>query len=153
MSQCHDDYEAGRVPAPVPGQDVSGTQCHDRPGLTVLIADSDPAIRAGIRRLLEADERFAAIWEVAAGDEAVAQAPGVDLVLVDLKSCNGLGALGAIGQMVRPYPHAPVVALGRQGEEWLQMAARQEGAVDIIEWPDDGIDLRNRLVQAATRTG
>jgi CheY-like chemotaxis protein len=159
MSQCHDPIEMIDIPAGHPAPDVVGTQCHDwhdrhdQPGLTVLIADSNPAIRASIRHVLESDDRFGAIWEVAGGDEAVAQAPGVDLVLLDLRACQGLGALGAIGQMARPQPHAPIVALGRQGEEWLEMAARHEGAVDIIEWPDDEADLRNRLVRAAATPG
>ncbi len=164
MTQCHDDYGEYNRPNPPPNTTAGpasmtvepphaplGAQCHDIPEINVLIADADPGIRSRLRRLLEADGRFGAITEVSAGDEAVVRstAPDIDLIVVDLRAVRGLGALGAIGQIRRQASHPPVVALGRSGEDWLELAARREGAVDIVEWPDQEADLRNRLVLAA----
>ncbi len=158
MSQCHDCYETIRSDIAGEGRHVGsryveGAQCHDVTGIDVLIADSDPAIRARVRDLLQTDERFGTIWEVAAGDEAVAHALDVDVVVVDLRACNGLGPLGAIGRVARGEGHPPVVGLGRPGEEWLDLAARVEGATDIVEWPDDAAELGDRLVRATSGRG
>src|SRR5579863_10415233 len=121
--------------------------------IAVLIADSDLSTRAELRQFLDRDSRIGAVAEVSAGDDAVRLAPQADVVLVDLRSVNGLGALGVICHIQRHPAHPPVVALARPGDDWLGRAARCEGAVDVAEWPADGTTLGDRLVQAARSAG
>jgi CheY-like chemotaxis protein len=171
MMQCHDSYAdagASTGPAPGPVPPVDGAQCHDpvalearvgvaagtgadAPGaeVSVLVADSDPQTRDEIRRLLRADVRFGRITEVTAGDEAVRLAEKVDVVVVDLRSVRGLGSLGTINQIAGRSGHPAIVGLNETGVEWLSLAARCEGADDVVDWPDDGVGLAERLLQAA----
>lgn len=161
MSHCHDDYaQVGgaqiRGEAAPAVEPVGGTQCHDVPettvdavkvpGLTVLIAESDPTTRTAICRLLEDDRRFGAISRVPTGDEALTLALEADVVVVDLRSVRGLGALGTINRIARRSNRPPIVGLARHGEEWLSAAARCEGADDIVEWPEEAAELNVRLL-------
>ncbi len=152
MSQCHDDYaELKGESVPAPPAPVRGAQCHDVPDvldITVLIAESDPVTQAEICRLLEKDVRFGAISKVPTGDEALTLALEVDVVVVDLRTVRGLGALGTISQIARRPVRPPIVGLARHGEEWLSLAARCEGADDIIDWPQEASELAQRLLTA-----
>jgi CheY-like chemotaxis protein len=124
-----------------------------RGDISVLIADSDLTTRAQLRHCLSGDGRFGSVAEVSAGDDAVRLAAEADVVVIDLHSVNGLGALGTIVRIQRQPAHPPVVGLARSGDFWLEQAALTEGAVDVAEWPADGTNLGDRLVQAARSTG
>lgn len=154
MSHCHDDYAEMKA-QPAPAIAVRVTQCHDLPAVNVLIAESDrPTLRL-IRKVLASDQRFGTVSFVATGDEAVRRSPEVDVVLVDLRCVRGLGALGTISRIARRAGHPRILALSRSGEEWLSLAARCEGAEDVVDWPpEDGGDggdrgLAERLAKAA----
>lgn len=151
MSQCHDEYRP--IPAP-PGPVATGkvTQCHDVPEISVLVAGSDDSTRQAIRVALASDQRFGAITEVASGDEALDQAPLVDVVVVDLRAVSGLGALGTIHRIVGRPGRPFVVGLSRRGEEWLSLAAHEEGADDVLDWPEDRAVVADRLLWATHMT-
>ena len=53
----------------------------------ILVADDQPLVRAGIRRVIEADERLRIVGEAADGHEAVALARALqpDVVLMDIR--------------------------------------------------------------------
>lgn len=151
MSQCHDDYAEMRVQQ-APAIAVRVTQCHDLPGVHVLVAESDRATLMLIRQALASDPRFGIISFVATGDEAVSQSLEVDVVVVDLRSVRGLGALGTISRIARQPRHPRILGLARPGEEWLRLAARCEGADDVVDWPDDAEGegaLAERLAKVA----
>lgn len=142
MSQCHDDYAQMRV-QPAPAVAVRVTQCHDLPAaVNVLIAESDRATLRLMRRALASDQRLGTVSFVATGDEAVRRSSEADVVLVDLRYVRGLGALGTISRIARRPGHPRILALSRTGAEWLSLAARCEGAEDVVDWPpgdeDDG---------------
>jgi DNA-binding NarL/FixJ family response regulator len=65
--------------------------------IRIVIADDHPIFRDGLRRLLEADSRFAVVGEAGDGEAAVAQAARLrpDILLLDLAmpKANGLKAL------------------------------------------------------------
>lgn len=149
MSQCHDEYPLmGVYRATAEAAGPQGAHCHDLPEISVLIAESDDSTRWAVRHELERDERFGPISEVTAGDEAVRQAEMVDVVVVSLRSVCGLGALGTINRIARRPHHPTIVGLSERGEEWLSLAARSEGADDVVEWPGDGPQLARRVLHA-----
>lgn len=139
MSQCHDDYAEMRV-QPAPAIAVRVTQCHDLPAVNVLVVESDRSTLRLIRRALASDQRLGTVSFVATGDEAVRRSSEVDVVLVDLRYVRGLGSLGTISRIARRPGHPRILALARSGAEWLSLAARCEGAEDVVDWPPDGED-------------
>lgn len=164
MSQCHDQYRwagAGEAPGPVP--DVDGAQCHDhRPWdvesavmeetpaggpVSVLLAESDEAARSSILQALESDSRILAVQAVASGDEAISGSSDVDVVVVDLRSVRGLGALGTIRRIAAGDGHPAIVAVDRDGVDWLDRAALVEGAADVVAWPSEQLHIAERLVR------
>ncbi|MFG1926232.1 response regulator [Cryptosporangium sp. NPDC048952] len=86
--------------------------------IRVLIADDEPLIRAGIRTVLEAADDLTVVAEVADGRGAVerASAPGVDVVLVDIRMPE-LDGLGVVEELRRRNPAVPVVVLTSFGAE------------------------------------
>ncbi|MFI5957904.1 response regulator [Cryptosporangium sp. NPDC051539] len=86
--------------------------------IRVLIADDEPLIRAGIRAVLESDPGLSVVAEVADGRAAVerAAAPGVDVVLVDIRMPL-LDGLGVVEELRRRKPALPVVVLTSFGGE------------------------------------
>lgn len=149
MSPCHDEYpelktyrlsEHVSVPA--------GTSCHDPAEISVLIAGSDDSTRSRIHRALAADDRVGAVSEVAACDDALRRCDDVDVLVVGLRSKSGLGPLGAISQIARRSSRPSIVAVSPAGEPWLDLAARAEGADDVIDWPDGEQHLVQAVVQS-----
>jgi PleD family two-component response regulator len=69
----------GRRPM-FPGGETEGS-----PAVRVLIADGQALVRAGLRVLLDADERISVVGEAASGEETVALAGQLrpDVVLID----------------------------------------------------------------------
>jgi two-component system, NarL family, nitrate/nitrite response regulator NarL len=76
------------------------------PKIRVVIADDHPIFRDGLRRLLEADGRFAVVGEASDGREAVAQAAALrpDVLLLDLAMprSSGLRALAELAEAGSP---------------------------------------------------
>ncbi|HTF07453.1 MAG TPA: response regulator transcription factor [Asanoa sp.] len=62
--------------------------------IRVLLADDQPLVRAGFRVLVETADDLTVVGEAATGFEAVDQAPGADVVLMDIRmpDLDGLAA-------------------------------------------------------------
>ncbi|GAA0227023.1 response regulator transcription factor [Cryptosporangium japonicum] len=86
--------------------------------IRVLVADDEPLVRAGIRTVLEATDDLTVVAEAADGRAAVerASAPGVDVVLVDIRM-PALDGLGVVDELRRCRPGVPVVVLTSFGTE------------------------------------
>lgn len=150
MPQCHDQYP--ELQNYHPSDDVrepEGAPCHDPGEISVLIAGSDGITRSRIREALAADERVGDVAEVAACDDALDRCDGVDVVVMGLRSSSGLGPLGAISQIARRSNHPSIVAISPPDEPWLQYAAREEGADQVVDWPQDEGDLVRTVIEAA----
>jgi succinate dehydrogenase / fumarate reductase cytochrome b subunit len=96
---------------------------------TILIADDDPAVRAGIRQLLEEDRGVTDIGEAASGNETLEQlgARSWDLLLmeIDLPDCK---VPEILGQIRRRYPDTKVLVLSSLPEGQYAMAVLKAGA-------------------------
>ena len=150
MSQCHDEYPELQRYHPSDLVTVpQGAACHDPIEISVLIAGSDDHTRSRIHQALAADERFGSITEAAACDDAIRRCDGVDVIVFGMRSTSGLGPPGAISELARRPHHPPIVALSPADEPWLDRAARNEGADEVLDWPAADPELVRAVISAA----
>jgi two-component system nitrate/nitrite response regulator NarL len=98
--------------------------------ISVVVADDHPLLRAGIRRVLDAEAGFAVVGEAGNGAGAVELVerlkPDVLLLDLDMPGSSGLDALRSLGDMVRRVRVILLTSeLDRQGIiKGLQLGAR-----------------------------
>ena len=117
--------------------------------LQSLIADDEPLIRLGIRRLIASIPGIAIAGECASGDEAIAaiHANAPDLVILDvhMPGCSGLDVVRTIGPSRMPA----VVFVTAYDEYAVQ--AFEVNAVDYVLKPFDPDRFREAIERARTR--
>src|SRR3990172_11100007 len=91
-------WRCSRAPARAPGSAYAFPSRRRRVAdkIRVLIADDHTILRAGVRRLLEAEQDIAVVGEAANGEEAVALAESLrpDVVMMDV-AMPGMDGLDA----------------------------------------------------------
>lgn len=97
--------------------------------LRILIADDHPVFRNGLRLLLESVPGLEVVGQAATGDEAVAQAAGVqpDVILMDLQM-PGLHGVEATRQILYESPHIGVLVVTMFADDHSVFAAIRAGA-------------------------
>lgn len=117
--------------------------------IRVLLADDEPAIRAGVRLILRHAEGIVVVAEAANGAEALelAALQPVDVALVDIRM-PVLDGLAAIGPLLRLDPRPAVVMLTTFGDEENVTRALQAGAGGFL-LKDDGPQELISAVRAA----
>ncbi|UQN15509.1 response regulator [Gulosibacter sp. ACHW.36C] len=76
----------------------------------VVICDDHPVVRAGLRAVLAHADGLDVIGEAASADEAVALAPGADVVTMDLRLGEGGDGVDATAR-IRALPSPPTVLI------------------------------------------
>jgi DNA-binding NarL/FixJ family response regulator len=99
----------------------------------VLVADDQPLVRAGIRRVIEADPSLVVIGEAADGHEAVAltRALRPDIVLMDVRMPIFDG-IEATRRLVEAGSEARVVVLTTFGHDEYVLGALRAGASGFV---------------------
>ena len=120
--------------------------------MKVLVAESLTKRRQVIHAELEGEEQPVEIVDAGDGATAAASSPGTDVVIIDL-SIEGLGVLGAISAIRASTNPPAIVALSAGSEEWRKQAALAEGAIDVIDWPEQADSLRARLAALLAAQG
>ncbi len=119
---------------------------------TVLIADDEPIVRKGLRKILDDCKEFRVVSAVANGKEAVESAaalhPSVIILDVRMPRMDGLDALGQIRQIV---PASLVIMLSAYSEFSYAQRALQLGAHDYILKPAAPASLLRVLEKAKAR--
>jgi DNA-binding NarL/FixJ family response regulator len=102
-------------------------------GVRVLVADDQPLVRAGIRRVIEADPSLLVIGEAADGHEAVAltRALRPDIVLMDVRMPIFDG-IEATRRLVEAGSEARVVVLTTFGHDDYVLGALRAGASGFV---------------------
>jgi DNA-binding NarL/FixJ family response regulator len=118
--------------------------------IRVLVAESDPHVRALLSWALTHDPRFTVVATVADGDSAVACQQPYDVALVDL-AIHGLGGMGTIAGLHRCTPTPAVVVLSHVDAVYLRHAAAAEGASDFVVISDGLEHIGDRLEKAGGR--
>jgi DNA-binding NarL/FixJ family response regulator len=129
-----------RSPAPAL---VSGDLVPSQP-ICVLIADGQALVRAGVRALLEAEERITVVGEAASGEETVALVEQMrpDVVLIDTR-LPGLDTVETTHRVVSESHVAVMVLTAGESNEYIH-AALKAGASGVL--PKD--TKPTQLVQA-----
>jgi DNA-binding NarL/FixJ family response regulator len=110
-------------------REISAAPARERGGrIRVLIVDDHPAVRRGVRALLEQASDMDVVGEAADGAEGVAKARELapDLVLMDA-SMPGIDGIEATRRLVAEHRHLRVVVLSAFGDRAGE--AHRAGAV------------------------
>jgi DNA-binding NarL/FixJ family response regulator len=101
--------------------------------IRVLVADDEPLIRSGIRRVLESASDIEIVAEAEDGRAAVDEAikHRVDVALIDIKMPE-LDGLGAIAEMRSQVPALRIVVLTSFGAERNVMRALHNGVSGFV---------------------
>ncbi len=101
--------------------------------IRVLLVDDQPLVRAGLRRILEVDDRLLVVGEAEDGQRAVEQARALrpDVILMDIRMpiLDGIEATRRIADTGLP---ARVVMLTTFGLDELVVAALRAGASGFV---------------------
>jgi DNA-binding NarL/FixJ family response regulator len=119
--------------------------------LRILVADDQPLVRAGIRRVLEADAAFTVVGEAADGHEAVALARALrpDIVLMDVRMPI-VDGIEATSRLIESGSTARIVVLTTFGIDEYVLGALRAGASGFVlkEAPPEEILEAVRVVAA-----
>ena len=99
----------------------------------ILLADDHSLVRAGLRRILEAEDDFEVVAEAADGVEAVnaARTTPFDLAVLDV-SMPTMTGLQAAREITRRVPDAKVLMLSMHENEQYFFSALQAGASGYV---------------------
>ncbi|AEB11004.1 response regulator transcription factor [Marinithermus hydrothermalis] len=116
----------------------------------VLVVDDDPAIREVLAAYL-ARERFE-VLEAEDGLQALEQAPGADLVILDLM-LPGMDGWRVAQELRRDWPDLPILMLTARGEEEERVRGFELGADDYVTKPFSPREVVARVRALLRRVG
>ena len=121
--------------------------------ITIVIADDQPAVRAGLRMRLALEDDIQVIGAARDGNEAVYVAHRLkpDIVIMDLEMPNvdGLAATKVLKQFA---PEAQVIILTIHDDETSRQKAREAGAAGFVSKHADEIVLLNAIRASGNRS-
>jgi CheY-like chemotaxis protein len=113
--------------------------------MNILVADDDEILRAELAELLRASGHSVDV--AADGREALARAPGHDIVLLDWNMPGPSGA-ELVGLVRAAAPQAAIVVMTGYGNVAVAVGALKAGAAEFIEKPFD-VDALERAFREA----
>jgi DNA-binding NarL/FixJ family response regulator len=123
----------------------------EREVVRVLLVHGQPALRAGLGRMLAGEDGIEVVGEL--GDVRSAQGllrgGRADVVLMDLPGSEG-DLASAVGALLAARPEAAVVVLSDAGDRGRVLAALEAGAAGYLH-PEAGAGELARAVRAAAR--
>jgi two-component system, NarL family, invasion response regulator UvrY len=118
--------------------------------IKIMLVDDHAVVRAGVRRLLEQDERFLVVAEAANGESAYQQYGEhmPDIVIIDL-SMPGMGGMEAISRIMMRYTAAKLLVLSMHENAAFASQALKAGARGYLTKNGLAEELVNALEQIA----
>jgi two-component system invasion response regulator UvrY len=101
--------------------------------ITVMVVDDHPALRAGLRSLIESDPALCVLVEVGSGEAAYAEYRSLrpDTVVMDL-SMEGFGGIEAIRRIRDLDPQAAILVYSVHNSQVLLERALEAGALGFV---------------------
>jgi len=123
------------------------TEEANNPGQVIFVIDDDSHIRAGVRKMLEADGRAV---EDFATCEAFLEAyhPGCEACLVVDAYLPGMSGLELLQHLSHSSHRLPAIMITGNGDVPMAVEAMKAGALDFIEKPFSDSDLRDSVERA-----
>jgi two-component system, LuxR family, response regulator FixJ len=121
-----------------------------RPEATVFIVDDDPAVREGLRALLEAKGFAVECFQSAEAFLAAVDGERRGCVIADVRM-PGMSGLDLQREMKRRALNLPIVIITGHGDVPLAVAALKAGAVDFLEKPFDADAILATVEEALRR--
>jgi DNA-binding NarL/FixJ family response regulator len=118
--------------------------------IRIMLVDDHTVVRAGVRRLLEQDERFLVVAEAESGERAYQQFGEhlPDITIIDL-SMPGMGGIEAIGRIITRYPTAKLLVLSMHENAAFASQALKAGAKGYLTKNGLAEELVNALEHLA----
>ena len=112
----------------------------------VMLVDDHVVVRAGVRRLLEQENRFLVVCECDCGERAYQQFGEIlpDITVIDL-SMPGIGGLEAISRITARYPAAKLLVLSMHENAAFASQALKAGAKGYLTKNSVAEELVNAL--------
>ena len=114
--------------------------------IRIMLVDDHAVVRAGVRRLLEQDNRFLVVSECESGERAYQQFGEYlpDITVIDL-SMPGMGGLEAISRITARYPTAKLLVLSMHENAAFASQALKAGAKGYLSKNSLAEELVNAL--------
>lgn len=118
----------------------------------VMLVDDHSVVRAGLKHLLEADERVSVVGEAANATEAVSRAAELkpDLIVLDI-TMPGASGLTVLGRLREVSGGAHVVVLSMHSDVEYVREAERLGAAGYVLKDDAAVELADAI--ASIRRG
>ncbi|MBM7773303.1 DNA-binding NarL/FixJ family response regulator [Actinokineospora baliensis] len=100
--------------------------------IRILVADDHPIVRSGLRAVLGGEPDFTVVDEAATAAEAVAKAPFVDVVLMDLRFGDGVSGAEATAAITAGQGAPRVLVLTTYDTDADILAAIEAGATGYL---------------------
>ena len=115
------------------------------------MVDDHPVLRAGLRQLLEGDDRLSVVGEAATVRDAVLQARAVqpDVVLLDIRLDGGYSGLHVIPELLRERPAARILIFSAHSDPSLLRDAFAAGASGFVGKDAAQGDLIGAILEVA----
>jgi DNA-binding NarL/FixJ family response regulator len=150
-SEAHGTRVPLRLAEPPRASRRPGPRQVEREVVRVLLVHGQPALRAGLGRMLAAEDGIEVVGEL--GDlgsaRGLLRGGRADVVLMDL-SCSGGDLAAEVGALLAARPEAAVVVLSDAGDRGRVLAALEAGAAGYLH-PGAGAAELARGVRAAAR--
>ena len=114
--------------------------------IRIMLVDDHAVVRAGVRRLLEQDNRFLVVSECDSGERAYQRFGEYlpDITVIDL-SMPGMGGLEAISRITARYPAAKLLVLSMHENAAFASQALKAGAKGYLSKNSLAEELVNAL--------
>jgi two-component system nitrogen regulation response regulator GlnG len=111
------------------------------PRRQILVVDDEETVRWAVQKALEREGHTVLHAADGPGGAAAAEAPGVDLVLLDVR-LPGMDGLEVLARLRRNCPELPVIMMTAHGTMQVAVEAMKGGAYDYIAKPFDMEELK-----------
>lgn len=123
----------------------------EHPAIRLLVVDTHPVVRAGIKLIIAQDENMSILGEAQNGQEAIKLARLIDCNLLLLEiALNDRNGLDLIKQCKREFPHLHILIFSAHREDQYAIRTLKAGAAGFLSKHCQTLELLNAIRQVAS---